>query len=101
MALQQKNRDKVTQSIRKREPFRIANMSGKWVEHHQTAHETGRLPDFLRDQLNAVLTDQDVYVVYSYDTPIGWAADRSFFIPDIRYSITTVHHQSVLQVAAS
>jgi hypothetical protein len=101
MALHQKNRQKVTDAIRNRQEFHIASMSGELVKEHQTALETGRLPDFLRDQLNAHLRDKDVYVVYSYSTPIGWAYDREFFIPDVQYSATTKHHQSVLQVAAS
>lgn len=37
-----------------------------------------------------------LYVVYSYNTPIAWVKyDGTVVIPDLRYSVTTAHHQNV------
>lgn len=40
------------------------------------------------------------YVVYSYDTPIAWQnRDRTWTVPDVRYSRTTTAHQHAIRVA--
>jgi hypothetical protein len=40
-----------------------------------------------------------VFVVWSYDTPIGWRDDMGWRVPDVKYSCTTTNHQNVLAVA--
>lgn len=40
-----------------------------------------------------------VFVVWSYDTPIGWRDDMGWRVPDVRYSVTTSSHQSVVRAA--
>lgn len=73
---------------------------GEYLNHNQI----GQLEDFLADQLNGRITDGSVYVVYSYQTPIGWCntdGSPNWFIPDVKYSISTTHHQSLLMVMTS
>ena len=56
---------------------------------------TGSLPVEYHDEL-AFAT----YVVYSYDTPIGWVTrDGRYVVPAQRYSQTTGKHQSILSRA--
>lgn len=69
------------------------------------------LPDDWRDVLREVADDADdmarpgrgrVYVMFSYDTPIGWVDMRDgapvasplLTVPNVRYSQTTKRHQS-------
>lgn len=60
----------------------------------------GYLPEPWIQQLER---DRPRYIVFSYDTPIGWLANRRgrkvFVIPDVRYSPTTSNHQGVVRRA--
>lgn len=38
------------------------------------------------------------YVIYSYATPIAWKMDDKWFIPDVKYSVTTTRHQNKIRV---
>ena len=38
------------------------------------------------------------YVVFSYRTPIAWFKSGEWFIPPVRYSVTTSKHQSMLGI---
>jgi hypothetical protein len=38
---------------------------------------------------------REMFVVYSYVTPIGWAVGDNVTIPDVKYSVTTSRHQSI------
>lgn len=98
MGTQWTTRQKIAINIANRTNFRFGNISGQWSEEFDLG-SFGRLPDFLRDQLKAAAKDKDLYIVRSYLTPIGWANDREWFIPEVKYSNTTTHHQSILQVA--
>lgn len=98
MAFSQKNRIKVAKLINSRTPFNHASMSGKWVSEG----------DFYPGRLNAhpetvtlmkeLLKDRDLYVVYSYATPIAYAWDRTLHTPAHYYSATTSHHQSITRL---
>lgn len=54
--------------------------------------------------LDQVIRDSgQVFVVWSYDTPIGWwakgQAGNGWHVPDVKYSVTTTNHQNVLATA--
>lgn len=103
MGLSMNTRTKIANHIRLRNPFKIGNISAIRYNAEELPH-TGRLPSYLADQLKGVLKDNDVYVIYSYATPIGWSrCDESdnWFIPQVKYSITTTHHQTTLKVITS
>jgi hypothetical protein len=37
--------------------------------------------------------------VYSYGTPIAWHTNTGWFIPDLKYSVTTSKHQGYVRRA--
>jgi len=90
----------MAEAIRKLEPFQRGNISAiRSIE--RVSFQTGILPSFLVDQLTARLNAQDVYIVYSWQTPIGWcniSEPHDWFIPEITYSKSTTHHQALLYV---
>lgn len=83
-------------AIRQREAFRASSMRAgirTWLDHVPP----GRLPrehyERLREDLN---THRQLYVVFSYGTPIAWALpldDSPGVVPDVKYSTTTSKHQ--------
>ena len=83
-------------------------MSGNlWSENVLGATSSwGQIPDRYRDIIRKIFqdTDEPVYVVYSYYTPIAvsWVdkfGDRQYLIPRERYSQTTSQHQSSVRHA--
>lgn len=61
---------------------------------------TGRLPEMYLADFRDASTADDFYVVTSYATPIAWHANGVWFVPDVRYSVTTSgKHQSRLYQA--
>jgi hypothetical protein len=87
--------------VTNRTNFKVGNVSGKWAEKGHIVH-TGKLPYKWANQLNSVIMDDRVFVVYSYATPIAWyispkSDDVDFWVePDVSYSRTTNNHQSVV-----
>lgn len=57
----------------------------------------GRLPADYRQSI-----DGATYVIYSYATPIAWLdANGVWQVPDVKYSVTTSRHQSLIATAVS
>lgn len=87
-------------AIAARQPF---TTSGALVGEFLTAGSAsrlGRLPDAHRvTWRKAVKTHgRDLYVVWSYGTPIGWAGPgEALTIPEVKYSSTTTKHQGNLR----
>lgn len=103
MALKFETRQKIELAIDDRQPFKYGNMSGRWVQDEYDL-TNGILPMEYWRALKKDLSTLPRYVVFSYDTPIGWAkgeqSKAEWVIPDVRYSVTTTHHQTVLRIAA-
>lgn len=59
----------------------------------------GMLPEDEAAILERSLERGQVFVVWSYDTPIGWRDHMGWRVPDVKYSVTTTNHQNVLSVA--
>lgn len=97
MAFSQKNRIAVGKAIHDRKPFKHASMSGEWISEYGLSH--GRLPQETIDEMQKLLKDRDLYVVFSYGTPIAYAWDKEIHIPDHKYSVTTTHHQTIVKLA--
>lgn len=98
MAMSYANRIKVGKLIADRETFRYGNMSGKWVESFPSLL-LGELDPHVANTMFDLLQETDLYVVYSYGTPIAYAFNRTMHVPDIKYSVTTSHHQSTARLA--
>ena len=93
MAIHGKTRDKVTDALRNREPFRNSTGSFQGIEG---AKDIGRLAG---DDLETFLDDDVTYTVYSYSTPIAWVTRSGLVrIPATKYSRTTSQHQSVVRI---
>jgi hypothetical protein len=77
--------------IAAREPFRNATESFRGVTETPGGftYYTGYLPPEFKEGL-----EQASYAVYSYNTPIAWYADGRWYVPEVKYSITTSMHQS-------
>jgi hypothetical protein len=59
------------------------------------AQSFGLLPERYRDDVRRAR-----YVVYSYQTPIGWVRqDGTKTVPDVGYSLSTGQHQLIVQHA--
>lgn len=62
----------------------------------------GRLPAAWAARFYADREAGIVYLVWSYGTPIGWVTSAGdYVIPDVRHSVTTSRHQSILHRAWS
>lgn len=99
MGLQWHTRQFIANCLENREPFirgnlaGIRTMPGVW-------HEYGIMPEPYKSELKAIVDEREVYVVFSWKTPIAYF-DGEWTIPDVYYSPTTKHHQSVIRVAIS
>jgi len=60
--------------------------------------QSGQLPQEFRDQLKL---DRPDFIVYSYATPIAWHSDKGWFIPEVKYSVTTSKHQNYVRRAVA
>lgn len=58
-----------------------------------------QLPEPWRGRFEADTRNREVYVVWSYDTPIAWYTEAGWVVPDAKYSMTTSHHQGRLYLA--
>jgi hypothetical protein len=90
--------DVIAKHLANREPFKthgaLRAMSGKWI----TA-QLGRLPADWRNTVRARSHVID-YVIYSYQTPIGWRdTEAGWVIPAEHYSQTTSVHQGRIRAA--
>lgn len=56
----------------------------------------GQLPLGYHDEFEIACGASDFYAVYSYRTPIAWYANGSWYVPPVRYSVTTSRHQGRL-----
>ena len=60
--------------------------------------QSGQLPQEFRDQLKL---DRPDFIVYSYATPIAWHSDKGWYIPEVKYSVTTSKHQNYVRRAVA
>lgn len=96
-----KNRQKIIDHISDLDCFVIGTMRGCYYPDASRL-DTGKLPPEWSAQFKAV--PGPVYVVWSYATPIAWHAAsgvNDWMMPDVRYSNTTSHHQSLARQAAT
>lgn len=96
MAFSQANRIKVAKLIKERKDFNHASMSGRWVNEWNS--DWGRLSYETKQKMKDLLKDRDLYIVYSYQTPIAYAYDQELHIPDNHFSNTTSHHQTIVKL---
>ena len=74
------------------------NLYGVVTPYNEIVRLTGQLPIEFEQQLKL---DQPDFVVYSYNTPIAWHSDKGWFIPEVKYSVTTSKHQNYVRRAVA
>lgn len=106
MALRGAGKQAISNGMGELVKFTQGNVSGAPVHDYSTP-SMGRLPNFLVDQLRAGIASGSVdYIVWSYWTPIAWHHQAThdepgrWFVPDVKYSVTTTQHQNVVRVEA-
>ena len=79
------------------DPFNAGSLSGDGPRYNGGA----AWPDFVKDYYNLLNREVGIdYVVYSYATPIAWHTEAGvWYIPAIKYSVTTSKHQNVVRRA--
>lgn len=99
MAIRGPGKRTISRGMKNRENFRHGNVSGKWFDKLSDV-PTGKLPiDTTSDDHRG-----EVFVIFSYRTPIAWTfahAGTEWTIPDVRYTVTTTNHQNVVRVCAN
>lgn len=82
----------VSTAIRNREDFRFNTMHG----YHATAPvPSGYSRDFSNKVNDAIRNLKNVYVIYSYGTPIAAEIDGEALVTDEKFSVTTSRHTSL------
>lgn len=109
MALQAKTRQIIETSIDRKSPFDRGNVSGKWEGADQFKYSSliAELPKEFVKVLSKHSKGTDLFVVYSYQTPIAWFAlsdsdsdgDNTWYYVDHVYSRSTTSHQSAVRYA--
>lgn len=99
MATHGKARERTIKDLSNLKPFKRAGFAMSAVEGGMT-QGTGQMPEPYAEQFKT-LRDAGLlaYVVMSYVTPIAWVTTGGqTIIPDVSYSMTTSHHQSLCRV---
>lgn len=93
------NKDSVEFHIANRIPFKTYGaLFGKWIRKGDF-RPIGILPDSHARRFRVDCDNESVFVIYSYDTPIGWITESgNTYIPDERYSVTTSKHQGKVRL---
>lgn len=108
MALQSKTRQIVETSVDRKQNFDRGNISGKWVDpNYFTGWHIGQLPSDFSKVLKEHNKGTDLFVVYSYQTPIAWFSlsdsdsngNNKWYYVDHKYSVSTTQHQSAVRYA--
>lgn len=101
MARIRDNSDAIYRAVTDRVNLRHGNLRGEQLSPPNTIGgfgvDTGWLGVVRATALN--LADAD-YVIYSYATPIAWHTHYGLWVvPDVKYSVTTTRHQSLVRDA--
>lgn len=79
----------------KREEFDHATSSGKWFGRGSefVSPWGSQAPNDVVDHLRRCIAEDNVYVIFSYNTPIMWSWDTVYVRPAHKYSVTTSKQQ--------
>lgn len=98
MATHGKARERTIKDLQNRKPFKRAGFAMSAMEGGSS--ERGRMPEPYFTQYRLACAAGIVsYTVMSYGTPIAWCTSGGqTIIPEVSYSMTTSHHQSLCRV---
>ena len=95
MATHGRARELTISALSNRKPFSRPGFAMKGVEGASTSY--GQLPKEILAEYEVYAAANNIfYTVLSYKTPIAWVTwNEKVVIPDVKYSVTTTHHQSL------
>ena len=88
--------------IATRQAFKASALSGEFKTY---TPQTGRLDNRETAKLEADFNHhryhlgQEMYVVYSYGTPIAWHTAEGWYVVEQKFSVTTSKHQNFVRRA--
>ena len=84
--------------IATRQEFKASALSGKFEQYRP---QTGRLNVWESDKLTESReVSKEMYVVYSYGTPIAWHTQAyGWYVVEQKFSVTTSKHQNYVRQA--
>src|SRR5881628_1635162 len=102
MAMSRRGRDSAEWAIRCTRPFKSS--AGSFYGTVGPTRDLGWLGSHEDATLIKELLGRALYVVWSYNTPIGWVAEDAYgdvqrFYVEEHHSVTTSHHQGILRDA--
>lgn len=86
----------VTTAINNREDFRFTTMHGY---HTNAPIPTGYSTEFANKVNDAIRAMKQVYVIYSYGTPIAAEINGEAIVTDEKFSVTTSRHTNLAKQA--
>lgn len=100
MRLGIKTKQAIQDAVDDQKEFKIGNISGESCKVGNMS-QYGRLNEPYRGQLQGLFKARLVrFIIYSYGTPIAWVTQHgTWIVPEVNYSPTTSHHQSVVKLA--
>lgn len=110
MPIGPRSQNDIIRGISRKQNFDIANMSGHWFDSNElNGKPVGMLPKTFHESLVLHNKDSDLFVVFSYDTPIAWYAlndsisdgTDQWYYPKTYYSNATSIHQNITRTAMS
>lgn len=108
MGLQRNTRQIIEMSIDRKQNFKRGNVSGKWEDKNAFRSTTiGMLPHDYAKVLVEHSKKGDLFVLYSYQTPMAWYrlddsdadGNNKWYYVDQKYSSSTTSHQSAVRYA--
>ena len=84
--------------IVRRIPFNAGTVHARTVRDG-LIRNVGRLSAAVQAELQWSVSGGPTYIVWSYDTPIAWAFDRTWYFNGDRYSTSTTRHQGIVMAS--
>ena len=102
MAMGQRGQEQARNALRSERPFQSSTGSLRGTQG--STRNLGWLADHPEKMEIRRLLAEATYVVWSYDTPIGWVVEDEVgnserYYVDVVHTVTTSHHQSLLRYA--
>jgi hypothetical protein len=90
----------IAKFVADRGSFQANSCRAEWLDYMPS---TGYLPEVEKDKLRQFIAGKadtvnaEVYIVFSYGTPIAWGDSETLYMPDHKYSVTTSKTQSYVR----
>lgn len=99
MGIQRRTRDIIDTAVENLSDFHRGNVRGEHVKKGHSQSKWGWLDNNWANKLNTDILNNEVFVLFSFQTPMAWYNGESWTFPDEHYSKTTTQHQHAFRVA--